>query len=277
MAATSISRCRMKPKSLCPKCGEIFSRKWNMREHCRTQHHYDPDPNPRPSPIRQRKTTGLIDSSVNAKGSTTKSAPVEKFLKMMANSLRFQQTEVWEGKSEEIAKSLGSIESALDCLLDNFVIVRKQDFHGISGYFCNKCLSFQYRYIKNIWVEMTAREQHEHLPNMPNGADRKAKEKERQSQANTLLIELTNSLFGESKKIDVYRCVGPEDFRGPLLKYKSLTSYQWAAIAIRNKAMAFSNEYINEFITTVEGTYAQIIVETGSLSGTYLISVQSIG
>ena len=77
---------------------------------------------------------------------------------MLANSMRFQQTGVEDGKREDVAKSVGSIEYALDCLLDNFVIVRKKEFHGISGYFCKKCLSFEYNYIKNIWEEMTAKE-----------------------------------------------------------------------------------------------------------------------
>ena len=67
----------------------IFSRKWNMREHCRTQHNFDPVPNPRSSPIRQRKTIG---SSVNSRGQSTESASVQKFLKMMRDSVRFQQT-----------------------------------------------------------------------------------------------------------------------------------------------------------------------------------------
>ena len=51
-------------------------------------------------------------------------------------------------KREEIAKLLGSIEHALDYLLANFVIVRKNEFRGISGYFCEKCLSFQYPFIR---------------------------------------------------------------------------------------------------------------------------------
>ena len=112
-----------------------------MREHCRTQHGYDPEPIPRPLPGRQRKTTDWINS--------TASAPVEKFLKMMANS-RFQQTGIRDNTGEPIANSMGSIENALNYLLDNSVIVRKKEFQGISEYFCKKCLSFQYRYITPI-------------------------------------------------------------------------------------------------------------------------------
>jgi len=145
----------MKPKYSCPQCLQIFSRNWNMREHCRTQHNYDPEPIPRPSPIRLRKTTESVNSSVNATGLSTESAPVEKFLKMMAYS-RFQQTRLRDSTGEPFANSVGPIENALNYLLDNFAIVRKKEFHGISGYYCEKCLSFQYRYIKNIEDESTA-------------------------------------------------------------------------------------------------------------------------
>lgn len=87
-----------------------------MREHCRTQHGYDPEPVPRPPPERQQRTTDLINSTV--------SAPVEKFLKMMAYS-RFQQTGIKDSTGNSIVNSMGSIENALNYLLDNFAIVRK--------------------------------------------------------------------------------------------------------------------------------------------------------
>ena len=154
-----------------------------MREHCRTQHNFDPVPNPRSSPIRQRKTIG---SSVNSRGQSTESASVEKFLKMMRDSVRFQQTGIRESPSmnDSIADSMGSIENALSCLVDNFVIVSKKEFHGISGYFCKKCLSFQYKYVRNIWEEKTAKEEHVHNPNMSYDANRPVKELEGRMQAN---------------------------------------------------------------------------------------------
>jgi hypothetical protein len=41
--------------------------------------------------------------------------------------------------------------------------------------------------------------------------------------------------------------------------------------------MAPSNEYVKEFITSVEGTYAQIDVASGPLFGKYVISIQTSG
>ena len=117
-------------------------------------------------------------SSVNSTGLSMASAPVEKFLKMMSNS-RFQQTGIRDSTADPIVNSMGSIENALNYLLDNFVIVRKREFHGISGYFCKNCLSFQYRYVRNIWDEKTAKDEHVHNPNMLYDANRPAKELEK--------------------------------------------------------------------------------------------------
>lgn len=239
-----------------------------MREHCRTQHGYDPEPVPRPPPERQQRTTDLINS--------TASAPVEKFLKMMAYS-RFQQTGIKDSTGNSIVNSIGSIENALNYLLDNFAIVRKKEFQGISGYFCKECLSFQYRYIKNIWDERTAKDLHEHIPNMPYDANRPSKELEGRMQADKLLIELTNSLFGGYKKIDVYRCISAANFQGPVLRFNSLNPCHWAGLAILNNGMAPSNEYIREFISDAEGTYALIDVAIGQFVGSYVISIQTTG
>lgn len=268
MAGTS-SRCHMKPKRLCPKCGEQFSRKWNMREHCKTQHNFDPDPNPGPSPIRQRKT---IDSSVNSRGLSTKSAPVEKFLKMMGDSVRFQQTRIRDGMSESISNSMGSIENALSFLVDNFVIVRKKEFHGISGYFCKRCLTFEYKYIRNIWEEKTAKSEHVHLAEM----NRSVKETELRSQANNVLVDLANSLFPGDKQFQL-SALRTNPIHGPVIKLRGVTMDHWAGIAIRDVGLNLRDSpSIYDFVMKVKGTYAQIIVESGALKGRFFISVQPI-
>jgi hypothetical protein len=271
MAGAS-SRCHMKPKSLCPKCGELFSRKWNMREHCRTQHHYDPDPNPRPSPIRQRNTIELIDSSVNSTGLSRASAPVEKFLNMMRDSVRFQQTGIRDSMNDSIADSMGSIENALNCLVDSFVIVRKKEFHGISGYFCKKCHSFEYKYIRNIWEETTAKAEHVHAAEM----NRSVKENELRIQANNVLVELVNSLFPGDKKFEL-SASRTYPIHGPVIKLGSVTMDHWAGKTILCAGLTLRDSpYIYDFVTKVKGTYAQIIVESGPLKGRFLISVQPV-
>jgi hypothetical protein len=240
-----------------------------MREHCRTQHNYDPDPNPRPSPIRQRKT---IDSSVHSAGLSTESASVEKFMKMMRDSVRFQQTGIQDSMNESIADSMGTIENALSCLVDNFVIVRKQEFHGISGYFCKKCLSFEYKYIRNIWEEMTAKAEHVHVAEM----NRSVNENELRIQANNALDELVNSLFPGDKKFELS---APRTYpiHGPLIKLGSVTMDHWAAKTIQHAGLTLKDSpYIYDFVTKVKGTYAQIIIESGLLEGRFLISVQPV-
>ena len=106
----------------------------------------------------------------------------------MTNS-GFQQTGIRDSTAEPIVNSMGRIENALNYLLDNFVIVRKTEFQGISGYFCKNCLSFQYKYVRNIWDEKTAKDEHVHNPNMLYDANSRANELDGRMLANRQLID----------------------------------------------------------------------------------------
>lgn len=61
------------------------------------------------------------------------------------------------------------------------------------------------------------------------------------------------------------------------LRFNSLNPYHWAGLAILNNGMAPSNEYIREFISDAEGTYALIDVAIGQFVGSYVISIQTTG
>ena len=110
---------------------------------------------------------------------------------------------------------------------------------------------FQYRCVRNIcidrniWDQKTAEEEHVYNPNMSYDANRRAKEQEGRILASRLLIELTNSLFGSSKILDVNRCEPYANYHGPVLKFNSLNSYQWAWIAIMSNEAISSNSFIN--------------------------------
>src|SRR6478672_3569834 len=211
MNSSHWQKLEMKPKYSCPECPQQFSRKWNMREHCRTQHNYDPEPNPHPLPEVQRKITATSE--------ITTSPSVERFLKMMSTSVRFQKTGVSSGVLEVFANSWGSIENAVDYLLDNFVIVNKREIQGISAFFCNKCLEFEYRYIRNIVEDNTAEDLHVHTSHMLSVVN-KSKENELRNQAYKVLVELTDSLLPDAKKfMHLERPL--EKFRGPVIKVDS--------------------------------------------------------
>lgn len=247
-----------------------------MREHCRTQHEYDPFPGPQTSPFPSLQNDPLLMPAGGTSKSLSPTTIVqEKFLEMMLNS-RFQQTRIWVAAGEPTLNSVATIEDALTYLLDNFVVVRKKEFQGISGYYCKICLSFEYRYIGNIWDEMSAKDRHVHHAHIaPYDATRPAKEIEGSVQANRLLLELANTLFGRDKKFDVYPCFASTNFRGPVIKLDYLDSSHWAGFAILTNGLVPDELHINNFITNVGGTYAQIIVASGQLTGTYIFSVQS--
>jgi hypothetical protein len=48
-------------------------------------------------------------------------------------------------------------------------------------------------------------------------------------------------------------------------------------MVLMNRGLIPSDSVINNFITNVRGTYAQIIAETGPLTGIYVVSIQTSG
>jgi hypothetical protein len=120
--------------------------------------------------------------------------------------------------------------------------------------------------------EKTAEDKHAHSFNMQLDGNRALKKRELRIQANNALIELTNSLFTSHKKFEHYE--SSADFHGPIIKFDSLSPSDWAWNAIM-RGLAVSDAEINDFIINVQGSYAQIIVENGHLSGSYMVAVQT--
>jgi hypothetical protein len=106
--------------------------------------------------------------------------------------------------------------------------------------------------------------------------DRSAKEKERRTQANLALIELTDSIFTGKKYLEVNSSVDQEflsNFHGPRLEFNSLEFDNWSGKIIIEEQEELSENYINNFITDVGGTYALISIPSGPYSGDYLMFV----
>ena len=106
--------------------------------------------------------------------------------------------------------------------------------------------------------------------------NRSVKESELRIQANSVLVELANSLFPGDKKFEVH-APGTNTIHAPVIKLGSVTMDHWAGITIQHAGLNLGNsQYIYDFVMKVKGTYAQIIVESGSLEGRFFISVQPV-
>ena len=83
------------------------------------------------------------------------------------------------------------------------MIVRKKDITGISGHVCDKCLTFQYRYIKDMGFESTASEKHNcdpmALDEVGKLQDKIARLDQIRAQAHSCLAKLINSIWTGKK------------------------------------------------------------------------------
>lgn len=258
-----------------------------MREHCKTQHGFDPMPNPNPIPSTQHPRV-QIDKNEELKESV--SAPevilgqtsevFERFLRMMRNSLELQGLSVGQDLNQEILDSIRGEDDALRYLMDNFVMTRKNEVAGISGHVCNRCLTFQYSYVRYIGREPTARERHRCRTSAFDEANKIQNKVDKldqiQTRANGCLAILANSIWRGKKYLITNSSLSPayvEHFQGPRLTYESISPDHWAWKKISSKKFKLGDIAFKNFIRRTRGTYALIFVQTGDHFGHHLMYI----
>jgi len=262
-----------------------------MREHCRTQHGFDPMPNPNPSPVPTTQYPRVqINTSKEEKESASEpdistgqpSDVFERFLRMMRNSLELQGLSAGHEVDQDILDSIQGENNALRHLMDNFVMTRKNEVAGISGYVCKRCLTFQYVYVQYIGREQSARERHrcrkssiEEANNVQNKVDRL---RHIRTRANNCLATLANLIWSGKKYMITNSSPSPafvNNFHGPILTYESITPTHWTWRKILNKKIKLGDIAFENFIMRTRGTYALILIQTGDLSGYHLMHLKS--
>jgi hypothetical protein len=249
-----------------------------MREHCRTQHNFDP----MPKIVKQNLTTvgkGQFDIRTTA---TRPSDAAKKFMKLMGEVLTIQELGQNQYVHHLSQDSFGSMDNALNYLMDNYVFMRNTEINGISGHICNNCLSFQFQYIKDIGFDLTAGEKHLCLRFMVNEANslqnKFVKQQYVHKQAYDSLAILANSIFMGKQHLVVNSRVTPAyvtNLHIPLIKLDSITPTHWAWMPISKEIIALSEIGLKNYIALMgASTYALIFIESGDYSGYHLMYVE---
>jgi hypothetical protein len=203
-----------------------------------------------------------------------------KFQSKMTELLRLRELALGHAINESTWDKMKSAESAVNYLLSNYVIIRKRQIQGISGYTCNNCLTFHFQYIKDIDYDLTAEEKHHCLINAVNKANslenRDARRRQLHSESLRWLVGLSNSVFDVDT--EVVRSISPEtfgstDLHAPLIELDSIGSSHWAWVLIREDHMRLDNEGLQEIITKLYGTFGVISINEGEFQGRHLLKV----
>jgi hypothetical protein len=250
-----------------------------MREHCRTQHSFDPMP--KPVNLQQNLRTVGQPQSVPGTNTTKPSAAAEKFLKMMRDCLTIQELGSRRNVDQVISDSFGSIDKALNYLTDNFVIMRKTNISGISAHVCDNCLTFQFQYIKNIGFDLTASERHRCIRPMVYGPnklqDKITRQEQLRMQSYDSLTMLTNSIFMGNKYLVVDSTLTQPNLANlhlPLIKFDFITPDHWTWTPISRKIISLTETALNNYIMRMKGTFALISIESGVHSGDHLMYIK---
>ena len=249
-----------------------------MREHCRTQHNYDP----MPKIVKQNLTTVGQGQFVIGTNATRPSDAVEKFMKSMGEILTIQELGHNQNVHRLTRDSFGSMDNALNYLMDNYVVMRNTEVNGISGHICNNCLSFQFRYIKDIGFDLTAREKHLCLRSRVNEAnslqDKFVKQEYIRIQAYDSLSILANSIFMGKQHLVVNSTLIPPyvtNLHVPLIKLDSITFNDWAWMPISKKIIPLNDNRLEELYCPDGGEHlCSNFDREGVYSGYHLMYVE---
>jgi hypothetical protein len=253
----------MKPPHVCPECLQEFTRKWNMREHCRSQHGSDPYSDTGASKplhfLEIRKRPTLSWASPSAK----------KFILAVTDFLRVRRMGSNSEKIDRLPKDKISVGGLMDYFVDRCVIVSKDDIAGISGHICGNCQSFEFQYIQHIGTDLTAEECH-FCPNNPISLGNK---KMIHTKSVDCLLNITRSVLGEKVNLAVHSMFRKEvlhNFHAPQINLDSITPAHWAWQAILAKKIPLTDVDLKKFIGRMLGTYALVTIASGRAVGYHL-------
>lgn len=218
-----------------------------MRQHCKTQHGYDPLP-----------LTKKISATRPGNIVSDPSVIQRKLDDAIRQLLRYQELETGRKATKEVLNMVTSPSSAADFILNNYAIINRTRFSALSGYLCYDCLTFQLEYIKDMGFDLIAQKRH----NCPDTAVGQSsivrgyypRRDELYFEAVKRMINLTEFLFRGQKFLvgQPISHVNPHTY----LTLSSMPPSPLPANAITLGKIPLTRETLEEFVKLTFSTYA---------------------
>jgi hypothetical protein len=275
----------------CPICSRAFSRRSNLLRH---------------SVSKQHSIVGLLSalpkrrygfqSRVDALEANTSEVRSTGGVELMKNKLlsALMRESLRTGNYQILdVKSMSSEETSRH-LFDDYEVISKNWVQGISGYICPRCLTFDYRMVSAIGLDLTMVDIHvctpQALAQVEVIKNKGCAEPNLLGDSTDALVDLAHSVFGpevslsaDSRRNPVYSYpnnygnkhgkLGIGGFRAPVFKAESTQAYWWLEPAIKNKRIVLGKEDLWDFVFTVTGTYALFVIQDGSFAGIHRLEL----
>lgn len=244
-----------------------------MRAHCKSQHNYDPLPTENTKKYGFSEDTEVDSGNLESSNYYEAENAISRVVTMLKNFSKIQELNKYGN-----AGKFRSGTSQLNSLVDDYVIVNKGEISGISGYLCNRCLSFQFQYVMDIGHNLTAREKHRCDPEVVKISNtlqnRIQRYDELVTKATDCLVTLTNSIF--QGKVDVVLISDSSRFvnyHAALLGIDHINPRTWLWELIHKGKLRLSDTGLRNYIARMKltGTYAKIHIKDGPYSGYYMM------
>jgi hypothetical protein len=222
-----------------------------MREHCRTQHSYDPFPTP-----DKQQVTGF------SKGMDALAEACQKVEQTLRNSLRLKELETGSSSDKALQSTVGNSASAINYLLNNFVILEKRKVKGISGHVCEKCLTFHFSYVADLVSDPPISQKHRCLKRRLEIVNQITKKKSLLKQIYEesvgQVMDLIDVIFPGEKILRARRIDTISIYNAPQFSPGFFTEDKWLWEAIKKGQAMLKESEVKTIVKEVMGSYGII-------------------
>jgi hypothetical protein len=151
----------MKPKYVCPICNETFGRRWNLLRHGKYVHNVNARGDKRFKINQTSQVSNTIQKRLASHFAKEAQFSISSTIRKLGKTVNdITKLEALTRGTAIPEPYLPLKEFGLNHVLDYYIPLAKTEIRGISAHFCEKCLTFQYTFIKDIGRDLTAYEKH---------------------------------------------------------------------------------------------------------------------
>ena len=205
-------------------------------------------------------------------------AAADKFTTMMARSIRLQELSTGHAADRRSLDKLNLAESAINRMLDNYIVVPKRRVTGLSGFICQSCMTFQLEYIRIIGHDITAEGLHKRCRQTALAEATKLRDKTSRlsylySESVSIMESLIRSIFPGKIFLIASRLKegAAGNYQAPDIAPEKMGTTHWGWSVIRAGKVDVTNSDLKIFLKDMMGSYALFTIPKVSYNDYYVV------
>jgi hypothetical protein len=207
----------------------------------------------------------------------------DKFTTMMTRSIRLQELSTGHAADRRRLDKLNLAESAINHMIDNYIVVPKHRVLGLSGFVCKTCMTFQLEYIRIIGIDITAEALHKRCRRTAISEASKLRDKSSRlsylySESASIMESLIRSIFPGKLFLKASRLKegAAGTFQAPDITHEKMGSTHWGWSVIKTGKVDITKSDLKPFLKDMMGSYALFTIPSNGYNDYYVIYISPI-